>query len=126
MARQFSNSVKIRSPPSRNNLLQLLEEGIPRLIALLEEVNIHKILLFGSYATGNYRYGSDVDLLIIVDEEGEELFGEILDFLTDLSLDYDWSPHIVTKKRFKTKKNENEPFINHLLKTSLTLWSAEQ
>ncbi|MBD3191696.1 MAG: hypothetical protein GF308_13695 [Candidatus Heimdallarchaeota archaeon] len=48
-----------------------------------------------------------------------------VDFLTDLSLDYDWSPHIVTKERFETKKNENDPFINHLLATSLTLWSAE-
>lgn len=105
--------------------MKLLKKGIPKFIDKLNKENINRILLFGSYATNNYHYRSDVDLLVIVNEKDKELFGKILDCLTDLSLEYEWSPQIITKEQFETRKRENYPFIKQIIETSITVWSND-
>jgi predicted nucleotidyltransferase len=47
---------------SRAEVIQLLSQGLSRLQA---ELPLERVVLFGSYAKGNYTVGSDVDLLII-------------------------------------------------------------
>lgn len=125
MEKKSLNSVKIRSPPSRAKLLKLLRKGIPKFIGKLNKENISRIILFGSYATNNYHYGSDVDLLIIVNEKDKELFGNFLDFLTNLSLEYEWAPQIITKEEFERRKREHYPFIKQIIQTGITLWSDD-
>ncbi len=77
-------------------------EKRPELKALLEEVKertttligdkLKQIILFGSIARGEEKQGSDIDIMLLIDESREEIekYGEdILDIMTDLSLKYD-------------------------------------
>lgn len=63
MPRGSSTSVRIFYPEfDLAYLLQILSE---RLKILEENLQLLRVVLFGSYARGNYTVGSDVDLLIV-------------------------------------------------------------
>jgi len=63
MRKKLSGSVRIFYPASdRAEVLQILRERLGRVELKLPLV---KVVLFGSYAKGNYTVASDVDLLVI-------------------------------------------------------------
>jgi len=63
MRKRSSTSVRIFYPKlDREGLIKLLSERLGELAARLPLV---RVVLFGSYAKGNYTVGSDVDLLIV-------------------------------------------------------------
>jgi len=41
---------------------------IKRIMERLHSMNLYKVIVFGSYAAGNPRTDSDIDLLIVLDE----------------------------------------------------------
>jgi predicted nucleotidyltransferase len=45
------------------------EQYIHSIIEKLKEIDIYKVLLFGSCASGNVQEDSDIDLLIVLDED---------------------------------------------------------
>ncbi|MBF0433614.1 MAG: nucleotidyltransferase domain-containing protein [Fibrobacteria bacterium] len=50
--------------------------------------NIHKAILYGSRAKGNFHTGSDIDLTFFGDNISPQLLGTIYDELDDLLLPY--------------------------------------
>ncbi|MBC7104933.1 MAG: nucleotidyltransferase domain-containing protein [Firmicutes bacterium] len=63
MPKKSTGSVRIFYPPfSRQELTDLLRRRLPELHGKLPLV---KVVLFGSYARGNYTVASDVDLLVV-------------------------------------------------------------
>ena len=63
MRKKLSGSVRIFYPASdRAEVLRILRERLGRVELKLPLV---KVVLFGSYAKGNYTVASDVDLLVI-------------------------------------------------------------
>lgn len=63
MRRAWSSSVKVFSPRySRPQVLEALQAAVPRLRALLP---LRRVVLFGSYARGDFTPRSDVDLLVV-------------------------------------------------------------
>lgn len=102
MPKKYTNSVKIKYPPSKEVLINLLEENIPSLIDKVP--TIEKVILFGSYARNEPHYGSDVDLLIIVNKHIKNDFEVIYETLYDFSLDFEWSPQLLTEVKFKKLK----------------------
>ena len=44
------------------------DQYISRILDCLKKMDIKKIILFGSYATSRYHKNSDIDLLVVVDE----------------------------------------------------------
>ena len=75
-----------------------------------------EVYLFGSFATGEFTEGSDIDLLIIGNFKGKmpERISEILK-LTDLPVE----PLCYTKEEFERKKNN--PFFQSILKEAKKL-----
>ncbi|OGF52648.1 MAG: hypothetical protein A2Z21_05050 [Candidatus Fraserbacteria bacterium RBG_16_55_9] len=68
MQRISSSSVQVFYPRlARAEVIRILSE---RLKGLQEELPLVRVVLFGSYARGNYTVGSDIDLLIVY--RGEE------------------------------------------------------
>ena len=100
---------------------EILEQNIKNLIKKVP--TIKKILLFGSYAKEKPHYGSDVDLLIIVSERKKNDFEKIYEQLFEISLEYEWSPLLITDKRLNELKNEDNEFISDILKESIVIWS---
>ncbi len=66
-----------------------------------------RIILFGSFARGDYRKDSDIDLLILVDEENISFHDkkEIMDPIYDLEFEIGQiiSPIVRTKKEWEQK-----------------------
>ena len=58
---------------------------IDRFKNILEQkkVKITKIILFGSYARGNYNDSSDIDLIVISDDFATMNYWERIDFLSE-------------------------------------------
>jgi len=52
---------------------------------------LHKVILYGSYARGDYDDESDIDIMVLADitmEETNEAYKKIYDLLPDLCLEY--------------------------------------
>ena len=63
MPEKSSSSVRVFYPKyEREQLIKLLKE---RVKALKKKMPLVKVVLFGSYARGNYNAFSDVDILVI-------------------------------------------------------------
>jgi predicted nucleotidyltransferase len=72
----------------------MIKQGLQKeIVARLSAKKPHKVILFGSRASGHFEEGSDVDLLIVLDKEGvprtfrekTENFLEISRLLRDLN-----------------------------------------
>ena len=78
--------------------------------------NIDSVILFGSYASGNERKDSDIDLAIILDD-----FDDVLDVMADL-MGYTWEidariePHPIKKKDFDSISSY---FIKEIINTGI-------
>lgn len=48
-----------------------------------KSVSINKIILFGSYMTGKFKEGSDIDLVIISDDFKNKTYWERIDILSE-------------------------------------------
>ncbi len=99
MQRRSLSSVRIFYPEfDREKLLQILSERLKELEAKLSLV---RVVLFGSYAHGNYTVGSDVDLLIIYSGEARADAYAIAKRILDIPR---LEPHLYTEKEYKKMK----------------------
>jgi hypothetical protein len=68
MQKKYSSSVQVFYPRfDREEVIELIKE---RIDGLKKELPISLVVLFGSYAKGNYTMASDIDLLVV--HEGGE------------------------------------------------------
>ncbi len=80
--------------------------------------NIESVILFGSYASGNQREDSDIDLAVILDD-----FDDVFDTMADL-MGYTWNtdariePHPIRKNDFE---NESSYFIKEIINTGIKI-----
>ncbi len=75
---------------------------------------IQKITLFGSYARGEDKEDSDIDVFII----GDVSLDELVDISFPLLLKYGIhiSPHVMTKEHFNLLEREGYGFIKNVKK----------
>lgn len=70
MPNESSSSVRIFYPKyDKKDLIKLIKA---KLGELNERLELSRVVLFGSYAEGNYTAASDVDLLVVYRGEPEE------------------------------------------------------
>ena len=51
------------------NTLEFFKENLEQILSILKKEEIKKILVFGSYIEGNLHEDSDLDLLIVLDND---------------------------------------------------------
>ena len=92
--------------------------------------NFHlcKIILYGSYARGDFHSDSDIDIMILVDLSELELktYSQQLSYMTyDFNLDYnlDIKP-IVKNEAFFLKWVVNYPFSSNVYKKGVVLYTS--
>ena len=74
------------------NQLNIITESIAKLAKEVFGDKLHSVILYGSYARGDYDDESDIDIMILVDIPCEELWlykKPILHLASDLGLEYD-------------------------------------
>ena len=78
--------------------------------AVVKQFSIDKVILFGSYARGDFHENSDIDLIIvgIFKERFFDRIGKILDLVPkDLNIE----PFVYTIEEFETMRQNGNPFI---------------
>jgi len=100
MPRKSTGSVQIFYPEfSREEIIQTLRQ---RLDDLQKQLPCLLVVLFGSYARGNYTVASDVDLLVIYrGEENDQAYATVKQALRIPHLE----PHVYTEEEYRTTKD---------------------
>ena len=90
--------------------------------------HVKQIILYGSYARGDFRPDSDVDIMILVDISDLELksYGEQLSYMTyDFNLDNDIDIKPIAKsEELFNKWVVNYPFYSNVHKEGVILYGA--
>ena len=91
-------------------------------------LHLKSVILYGSYARGDYTPESDVDIMILVDMSDLELkvYGQQLSYMTyDFNLDnnLDIKPIAKSEAHFK-KWISNYPFYSNIHKEGVVLYGA--
>ncbi|MBC7128617.1 MAG: nucleotidyltransferase domain-containing protein [Thermoplasmatales archaeon] len=92
-------------------ILEGIEKYKEKIIKILKP---EKIILFGSFARGDFNEGSDIDIVVIA--EWKENFLDRIKILMDLN-DYSLPVEAIgyTKEEFEKMKEEKNPFILNIL-----------
>ena len=90
--------------------------------------HLRRIILYGSYARGDFRPGSDVDIMILLDMSDLELkkYSQKLSYMTyDFNLDNDVDIKPIAKSEAHFKKwIINYPFYANIQKEGVVLYGA--
>ena len=106
MPRKSTSSVQIFYPGfSREEVIQTLRQ---KLDDLQKQLPCLLVVLFGSYARGNYTVASDVDLLVVYKgEENEQAYATVKRALSIPRLE----PHVYTEDDYRTMKDTIQKMI---------------
>jgi predicted nucleotidyltransferase len=108
-----------------------VEEYLEKVVEKLKStVSPYKIVLFGSYAKGEAKPDSDIDLMVILDNdyipkdspERSERNLNVLKLVRDIHYDYGMDFKIYSKAEFKRLKDKGSFFIGEVEKTGETIY----
>ena len=106
------------------DLLKNYTEGIQRIYGK----SLDAVILYGSYARGDYTEDSDIDIMILVDLSEEEIQksrDRVSDFTYDFNMDYDLLIMPVVKGMAHFKYwSEAYPFYQNVEKEGVNLNAA--
>ena len=93
------------------NELNLILRAMTQAYQSVHGESIVKIILYGSYARGNYQKDSDIDIVAIVEGERESLqkgLKNVWDISSDLELEYGTivSPTVIPFAEYENYKND--------------------
>lgn len=103
-----------------SNELDLILKAISKAYHEVYKTKLVSIILYGSYARGDYQKDSDVDIVAIVKGNREELQSElkkIWDVSSDLELEYGTivSPTVIPYEEFE-KYKDDLPYYRNIQK----------
>ncbi len=106
---------------------KLLNEYILQ-VKKLYGTHLCKVILYGSYARGDFKEDSDIDIMILLDLSELEIktYGQELSYMTydfNLDNDLDIKPIAKSEKHFK-KWIMNYPFYHNIEKEGVILYGA--
>ena len=108
--------------------IEILIYKFAQTIQLLLGSELYAIILYGSYARGDLRPDSDIDIIILVDMSDIELksYGEKLSYMTyDFNLDHDIDIKPIAKsEEIFNKWVVNYPFYSNIHKEGVILYGA--
>ena len=103
----------------RDEILGIARASARRIAA--EYPSVSKIVLFGSFARGDYGWRSDLDLLVILETSEKppsERIGEILSFVSAYPTDV--FPYTIAE--IQSRLSEGDPFLSRALSEGIILY----
>lgn len=112
-------------------MTKTMDTLIERYVSEIQKIygtHLSKIILYGSYARGDFRKDSDVDILILLDlsESDVKVYGQQLSYMTydfNLDNDLDIKPIAKSEKQFN-RWVVNYPFYSNIKKEGVILYGA--
>ena len=88
---------------------------------IIKTFNLKKVIIFGSFARGDYHKGSDLDLIIVGEfkERFIDRIGKIIE-LNDTNLEID--AMVYTEEEFQKMIKERRPFIEQALEEGIVVY----
>jgi len=88
---------------------------------IIKKFTLKKIIIFGSFARGDYHKGSDLDLIIVGEfkERFIDRIGKIIE-LNDSDLEID--AMVYTEEEFQKMIQERRPFIEQALEEGIVVY----
>lgn len=107
-----------------NNIENIINEFTNKVTNLLGD-NVKQIILYGSYARGDYNRNSDIDIMILTDLNFEEI-EKYRDEISDIAFDIELESGIVISPVIKNIDRYNErvnivPFFKNVQKEGVAL-----
>ncbi len=99
------------------------QEELDRILERIRRYRPQKVILYGSFARGDYHALSDIDLVIIkeTDRSFFERIGEILSLCeSSISLE----PLVYTPEEFERMREEGNPFIEQVLREGKVIYES--
>jgi hypothetical protein len=116
MGKELSSSARIFYP--KFNKEELIEKLKKKREELSKELPLSLVVLFGSYAQGNYTVASDVDLLVIYKgKERKDAFAKVKKTL-DIPL---LEPHVYTENDYKRLRRT----FDRMIEKGIVLFSSK-
>jgi len=114
--KKSSSSVQIFYPRfSKEEIIQTINKNVEK---LNRELPLLLVVLFGSYAKGNYTVASDVDLLVIYEgEEKKEAYATAKRVLNIPRLE----PHVYPEYEFEEMKD----VVKNMIKDGIILYQSK-
>ncbi len=110
---------------------QTMQNMIEQYICEIKKIygpHLQKVILYGSYARGDFKTNSDVDIMILLDmgELDLKAYSQKLFYMTyDFNLDHDLEIKPIAKSEAHFKKwVENYPFYANIHKEGVILYGA--
>jgi len=91
---------------------------------IIKKFNLKKIIIFGSFARGDYHKGSDLDLVIVGEfkERFIDRIGKIMELNeSDLEIDV----MVYTEEEFQKMIKERRPFIEQALDEGIVVYEKK-
>ncbi len=88
---------------------------------IIKKFNLKKIIIFGSFARGDYHKGSDLDL-IIVGEFKERFIDRIGEIIELNESDLEIEAMVYTEEEFQKMIQERRPFIEQVLEEGIVVY----
>ena len=111
-------------PVTMQDLMQQYIEEVKKIYG----THICRIILYGSYARGDFRPDSDIDIIILLDMTDLDLksYSQQLSYMTyDFNMDHDLDIKPIAKSEEHFKQCcENYPFYANINKEGVVLYGA--
>ena len=110
---------------------QILTEVLKKYVEDVQKIygyNLRTIILYDSYARGDFRPDSDIDIMILVDLSDDEIRSRG-HMLSDLTVDYNFDNDLQIMPIVKNLDHFNKwirayPFYNNVKKEGVELYAA--
>ena len=108
-------------PQIISDILYEYAQGIKKIFGK----NLKRIILYGSYARGDYNESSDVDIMILVDLDDAKIkqkTSELAEYNLDMELkcDLQLSPVVINEEQFEYW-SDTLPFYKNILKEGIRI-----
>ena len=117
MLKKSSSSVQIFYPRfNKEEIIQAISRGLEK---IGEELPLLLVVLFGSYAKGNYTVASDVDLLVVYRGEEKGDAYSIIKRAVDVPR---LEPHVYSEKEYREMKET----IRNMIRDGILLYQEKE
>ena len=107
----------------KNKLKKITDDVVKAVLSVTSKVD--SIILYGSQARGDSVDGSDIDILVIIDEPNESISGlrkAIWDYTNDISLEQDEVVSLILKSRKDYNRMRNTLFYQNVARDGNELY----
>lgn len=105
--------------PDLSSLVEKTVGVVGQIKIRLEDSQIESAFIFGSYAKGEEKAESDIDLIVIGDVKMRAL-SKLLSGLQE-SVGREINPHVYSPEEFSRRLNENDHFLTNVLKEKVKM-----